>query len=173
MRTRLLFAFASALIIVIATALIAIALDDKGDADGALTVNDAWVRETIPVDDDAGVVTGAFMQIKNTTGATDTLVSTAVDPAIATVVELHETVVDVNDRMQMRPVEGGIPIPANTTVDLKPGGYHVMLIDVQRTLTPGETVILTLTFESGTVITVEAEVRELGAMGNMNGMGGE
>jgi copper(I)-binding protein len=65
-----------------------------------------------------------------------------------------------NDVLQMRPVEG-VTIPAEGTAVLKPGSYHIMLLDVQRDLNPGDTVAITLAFESGLTLTVDAEVRAL------------
>jgi copper(I)-binding protein len=61
--------------------------------------------------------------------------------------------------MEMREVDQ-IDVPADTTVELEPGGLHVMLLDVQRELTPGETIDVTLTFELAGEMTVQAEVRE-------------
>lgn len=162
-----------ALVIVITLALAGCGEDDEdngGDDAGALTVTNVWVRASLPVDaaDDggageegmAGPVTGAFMVIENTTDTAERLVSASVAADIASVVEIHETTMGANDTMQMRPV-GGIDVPANGSVELKPGSYHVMLIDVQQTLNPGDTVTLTLTFESGKTLTVEADVREM------------
>lgn len=155
--------------------------DDQQANGGEFRVEEAWIRATAPMGGDdseseggtAGAVTGAFMIIENRTDADETLVSAAVDSDIATVVEIHETTFDENDVMQMRPVEGGIEVPSMGNLVLKPGGYHVMLIDVQRALTPGEMIPVTLTFESGREITVEAEVREMTAGGSMDGMGSE
>lgn len=59
----------------------------------------------------------------------------------------------------MRPVES-IDIPAGGTVDLKPGGYHVMMMDLRADLTSGETVPVTLTFRDAGQVTVTAEVKE-------------
>ena len=61
--------------------------------------------------------------------------------------------------MQMQEVES-IEIPAGETVVLEPGGFHIMLLDLKRELTPGETVEVTLTFETAGEQTVTAEVRE-------------
>ena len=66
---------------------------------------------------------------------------------------------DHGGMMTMREVDS-IEVPAGETVALEPGGYHVMLIDLQRDLEPGDTVEATLTFESGAEETVTAEVRE-------------
>ena len=61
--------------------------------------------------------------------------------------------------MTMQPVDS-VPVPAGETVELKPGGYHVMLLDVQKELVPGDTIEVTLTFELAGEVTVTAEVRE-------------
>jgi copper(I)-binding protein len=60
----------------------------------------------------------------------------------------------------MRQVEGGIDIPANGQVELKPGGFHVMLIGLTRDLNVGDSVQLTLTFEKAGQIPVTAQVRQ-------------
>lgn len=62
--------------------------------------------------------------------------------------------------MRMRQVEGGIELPAGGQVELKPGGYHVMLIGLTRDLNAGEKFPVTLQFASGATLTVEAEVRQ-------------
>lgn len=62
--------------------------------------------------------------------------------------------------MKMRQVEK-IPVPADGTVELKPGGYHVMLFDLKKALAVGDTVEVTLTFEKAGQMTLTAEVREL------------
>lgn len=69
------------------------------------------------------------------------------------------TVPGSSGMMQMRPVER-IEVPAGQTVELKPGGLHIMLLDVKRTLEPGETIEVTLEFEKAGTQSVTAEVRE-------------
>ena len=61
--------------------------------------------------------------------------------------------------MTMQPVES-VPVPAGETVELKPGGYHVMLLDVKKVLAVGDTIDVTLTFEKAGEVTTTAEVRE-------------
>ncbi len=140
--------------------------DDKQDEDaGSLTILDPWVRPTMTGDaagegDMGGMVTGAFMHVENRSDKDEKLISVSVSPDVATTVELHETTLDENDVMQMRPVEGGIDVPAGGNLVLKPGSFHIMLLDVQKALEVGDTVDLTLKFESGTEINVTATVRE-------------
>jgi copper(I)-binding protein len=104
-----------------------------------------------------GGVSAAYMTLTNQGGAADTLISVATD--VAGVVELHTSELDSSGVMRMRPLTDGLEIPANGSVSLSPGGYHVMLMNLRQDLVEGETVPLTLTFESGKTLTVEAEVR--------------
>lgn len=127
---------------------------------GRMTVTGAWARETPPV----MIPSGAYMTITNGTGSDDALVS-ASSPAAASV-EVHEImVVATSDPMTstgfmmgMQPV-ARLPIPAGGTVELKPGSYHLMLIDLKEPLKAGSTIEITLTFEKAPPVTVTAEVR--------------
>ncbi len=98
----------------------------------------------------------AYMTLVNTGNAADRLIRATTDAAAT--VELH-TVIMENEVAQMRPVEA-IEVPANGRTELKPGGYHVMLLDLTRDLQVGDTVRLTLTFERAGDIQVDAPVRE-------------
>ena len=95
----------------------------------------------------------AYMVIRNS-GTTDDALVAVTTPA-ATVVELHETVPTASGEMMMQPVVS-IPVPAGGMAELKPGGYHMMLIDLVAPLVEGTTIELTLTFQGGTVLTVPA-----------------
>lgn len=100
-------------------------------------VSDAWARATV-----AGQKgTGAFMKLTAPEGAT--LVG-AVSP-VAGVVEIHEMAMEGNV-MRMRALPKGLALPAGKAVELKPGGYHVMLMDLKQPLKEGETIPVTLTF---------------------------
>ena len=102
-----------------------------------VTVRDPWVRATVP----AQKATGAFMQV---TSLQDARLVEVRSP-LADVVEIHEMKME-NDVMRMRAVPG-IDLPAGQRVDLKSGGYHIMLIDIKRQVKEGETVPLTLVVE--------------------------
>jgi copper(I)-binding protein len=117
-----------------------------------LQVQDAWARSAA-----SGTTTGAFATIVNPTGETDRLVGAESDAA--QMVEIHETRM-VGDIMQMRPAEA-IEIPAGGRVELKPGSYHLMLIELRRDLQPGEKLTITLIFEKAGRLEVEAEVKGL------------
>ena len=101
------------------------------------TVKDPWVRGTVPQQQ----ATGAFMQITSAQGGK--LVSAS--SPVAGVVEIHEMAMDGNV-MKMRAIPG-LELPAGKAVDLKPGGYHVMLMSLKQPLKDGETVPLTLVVE--------------------------
>jgi len=60
-------------------------------------------------------------------------------------VEIHQSIME-GDVMRMQPVEGGIEIPAKGQVELKPGGYHIMLINLKRELKPGDRITVVLEF---------------------------
>jgi len=106
-------------------------------ASAQTTVKDAWVRSTVAPQK----ATGAFMQITSAQGGK--LVS-AQSP-LAGVTEVHEMAMDGNV-MKMRAVPA-LELPAGKAVDLKPGGYHVMLMDLKQPLKEGESVPLTLVVE--------------------------
>jgi len=101
-------------------------------------VKDAWARATVP----GQKATGAFMKITAKDGAK--LVS--VTSPVAGVAEVHEMKMD-GDVMKMRAVAGGLDLPAGKAVELKPGGYHVMLMDLKAPLQKDSTIPMTLTFK--------------------------
>lgn len=101
----------------------------------SLDVKDAWVRTAVP--GQSG--TGAFMSITAKDGAR--LVGAS--SPLAGVTEVHEMKME-NDVMRMRAVPS-LDLPAGKTVHLKPGGYHVMLMELKQALPKGSTVPLTLT----------------------------
>jgi copper(I)-binding protein len=120
-----------------------------------VTVKDPWVRATVS----AQKATGAFMQI---TSAQDARLVEASSP-VAGVVEVHEMVME-KDVMKMRAVKG-LDLPAGKTVELKPGGYHVMLMDLKQQMKEGDTVPVTLVVEGKdkkrSTIEVKAPVKPL------------
>ena len=102
-----------------------------------------------------GATSAVYLTLDNTGAKPDALVAASTD--VAKTVELHEVQKD-GDVMKMRPV-AKIPIPAGGKLELKPGGYHIMLIGLTHDLKPGETVPVTLKFEQGGEVRVEAAVR--------------
>lgn len=125
-----------------------------------VVVNEAWVRATVPQQK----ATGAFMTL---TSPQDGKLIAASSP-VAGVVEVHEMKM-VDDVMRMRQVPG-LPLPAGQPVALRPGGYHLMLLELKQPLKEGDKVPLTLEVEDAkqvrSNITVEATVRALNAAGH-------
>lgn len=119
-------------------------------AQAQVSVKDAWVRATVPQQKS----TGAFMQL---TSAKDARLVEARSPA-AGVAEVHEMAM-VDQVMKMRAVPA-LELPAGKAVELKPGGYHVMLMDLKGQLKDGDMVPLTLVVEGrdGTRQTLELKV---------------
>ncbi len=134
-------------------------------AHAQVTVKDPWVRATVSQQK----ATGAFMQI---TSAQDARLVEAKSP-VAGVVEVHEMVMD-KDIMKMRALRNGLELPAGKTVELKSGGYHVMLMELKQQVKEGDTVPLTLVVEGKdkkrSTIEVKAPVKPLAGGGNMGGM---
>ena len=107
-------------------------------ASAQVTVSEPWVRATVLQQK----ATGAFMQLK----AEQSMRLVAAKSPVAGVVEIHEMAMD-NGVMKMRQV-AGIEIPAGQTLALKPGSYHVMLLDLKQQVKDGDTVPITLEFVS-------------------------
>lgn len=160
------------------TVLAACGDDDDGDGGGAaaaVSVSDPWARAS------AGMANAgaAYMVLEADTD--DALVKASVPSTVAARVELHETVAASggsgsggmggtggmgsggsgaeSGAMSMRPV-GEIELPAGEEVALEPGGLHVMLLELAKPLTEGQTIRLTLTFEEAGEMTVEVPVRK-------------
>lgn len=127
-----------------------------------ITVEEPYARAT-----PSGAQTGAvYMTLANKANAADRL--TAAASNVAAKVQIHEMSV-VNGVMQMRELANGLAVPADGSVTLKPGSYHVMLIGLKKPLTAGETFPLTLTFEKAGNISVTVAVRAMGATPDKNG----
>jgi copper(I)-binding protein len=99
-------------------------------------------------------MTGSFMTITNNGDKDVTLVGGS--SPIAGIVEIHEV---INGSMQ--PMANGLVIPAGESVKLRMGGYHVMLLELDRALKAGEEVEVTLRFSDGTELTVTAPVKDI------------
>lgn len=121
---------------------------------GDLQISAAWARAMLP-GQKAG---GGYLTITNAGTAEDRLVA-ASSPA-APKVEIHEMKV-VGDVMVMRPL-AGLVIPAGATVELKPGGLHVMFMQVPQGFAAGGTVPLTLQFEKAGQVELQLPVRGAG-----------
>ena len=127
-------------------------------ANAAVTIESAWVRATVP----GQSASGAYMTLRSSTD----VVLTGVSTPVAGMAELHQMTLE-GGVMKMRALPR-LPLPAGKAVELKSGGYHIMLMDLKRPLNRGDTVPLTLSVEGPgrktEKVEVKAEVRDLTAM---------
>jgi periplasmic copper chaperone A len=125
---------------------------------GALEITNLWTRATPPK-----APTGAgYMTITNKSSEADTLI--AVSTPAAEKGELH--IMEVKDGiMTMHPVEGGIKIPANGSVTLAPGGYHLMFINLKQPFENGGKLPVTLIFEKAGTVETFLHIMPVGSRG--------
>lgn len=155
---------------------------DDGETTGAaakVTVEGQWAR-TSPMMASNGA---AYMKLTSADG--DALLSASVDASVAAKTEIHETVMaeggsdttmgmggdttmgmggtettmGMGGEMTMRPI-AKLDLPAGKTVELKPGGYHIMMLDLAKPLEVGTSIKITLTFEKAGEVTVDVPVRD-------------
>ncbi len=113
-------------------------------------VRQSWARIA-----DSGATSGAYMEIGNNDTVSITLVGASTPDAGAA--EVHETMQqDGTAHMMPRPA---LRIPAGDVVEMAPGGLHVMLVDVRRALTVGDSVRISLRFSDSTNVVVVVPVR--------------
>jgi copper(I)-binding protein len=115
-----------------------------------VVVKDAWVRATVQ----GQKATGAFMNLSSAEGSRLKSVSSPV----AGVAQVHEMRMD-GDIMKMAALPNGLELPAGKTVELKPGGYHVMLMDLKMPLPKDSSVPLTLVFVDAKGVESKTELK--------------
>ncbi|GAB4357333.1 MAG: copper chaperone PCu(A)C [Oricola sp.] len=129
---------------------------------GDLVIDNPQARATPP----GAPVSGGYLVIHNNGKEADRLVGGSAD--FAGKVEIHEMAMD-GEVMKMRELENGLEIPAGGEVTLKPGGYHVMFMEMKRNLEAGTTEKVTLRFQKAGDITMDFDVVDPGALKmNMN-----
>lgn len=131
------------------------------DAKTGLKVQVAWARAT----PGGAKIGAAFLEIQGAPDADDKLIGAS--SPVAQVVELHDHIKD-GGVMRMRRIES-IAIPAGKAVTFKPGGLHLMLIDLKAPLVEGDAFDITLAFEKAGEIKVTAPVLKLGALKGPSG----
>jgi periplasmic copper chaperone A len=141
--------------------LAAASLAAAAGASAQVTVTDPWVRGTVT----GQKATGAFMQLQSPADAA----LVAASSPVAKIVEIHEMKME-GGMMKMNAVDK-VALPAGKPIALKPGGYHVMLMDLVKPLKDGDAVPLQLTFEDKAgkkqTVEVKAVVRPLAASGTL------
>ncbi|SFU09379.1 copper chaperone PCu(A)C [Sedimentitalea nanhaiensis] len=119
---------------------------------GDITVMEPYARSATS----SSVTGAAFMTLVNNGDQDDTLIAASSD--IAARVELHTHIENDQGVMQMRQIEGGIPVPAGGSHALRRGGDHVMFMGLKMPLNDGDVVPLTLIFEKSGEMTVDVPV---------------
>lgn len=119
---------------------------------GMLTVNGSWARPAFKGENSA-----IYFVIENGTDVGDALVSASTD--IASAAEAHMSMMNDQGVVSMQ-MQSAVQIPASDNVTFKPGGLHIMLVDLKQELRVGDTFTLTLQFEKAGEIIMQVEVRE-------------
>lgn len=135
----------------------------QGHTAGAIQIGQPWSRATV-TGQPAG---GGFMKLTNT-GADDRLIAVRAD--VSATAELHTMQMD-GDIMRMRQLDG-IALPAGQTVELKPGGYHIMFMRLKAPLKEGTSFPATLVFEKAGEVKVDFKVEGAGAGATGHAAGG-
>ncbi|MGE4334755.1 MAG: copper chaperone PCu(A)C [Pigmentiphaga sp.] len=158
--------FASSRHVVYGLALLSTLSAWTAQADVQVTITEPWVRATVPQQP----ATGAFMTLMADQDAR----LVAADSPVAEQVEIHEMRLE-NDIMRMRQIPG-LDLPRDQKVELRPGGYHIMMLGLHAPVTAGQIVPLTLVVEDRQgqrqAVSVEAAVQALGAQGAGRSHGG-
>jgi len=115
-----------------------------------VTVSNAWARVSVKGQSASGV----FMSLK----AVNTTKLVSVSTSVAKVSQLHQMTMD-NNVMKMKALPNGLELSAGNLVELKPGGYHIMLMDLQKVLEKDSKIDLQLTFEDESGKRSKPEVR--------------
>jgi len=138
---------------------LAVALSGCQAQPAELQVENAWAKSA-----ESGM-TAVFADISNPSGEDITMVGGSTD--VAQMVELHEVVDGV-----MQQKEGGIVVPANSTISLMPGADHIMIMGLNAPLLAGETMSVTIELDNGDTLEITADVRDYqGANEEYNGSG--
>jgi len=123
---------------------------------GSLVINHPWSRATPK----GASVAGGYMKITNTGTTPDRLLGGSAD--VAKRFEVHEMSMD-GGVMRMRELKNGVEIPPGATVELKPGGFHIMMMNLSKPLAKDERVKGTLTFERAGKVDIEFAVEAIGS----------
>lgn len=134
---------------------------------GDIEIGHPWTRETPP----SARVGSGYLSLTNEGETADRLVGG--ESPIAGRVEIHTMTVNDEGVMQMRPLPDGVEIPAGESVELAPGGYHLMLMDLAEPIVEGEMIPLTLEFEHAGTIEVELAAEAIGGSGHDHGDHGD
>lgn len=130
---------------------------------GDIEIVHPWSRTT----PQGAKVAAGYLVLKNNGSSPDRLVSVTAE--IAGKAEIHEMAVDANGVMTMRPLTGGLEVPAGGEVELKPGSFHIMFMDLKKAPKQGESFAGTLTFEKAGTVNVHYSVEGMNGGSNHDG----
>ena len=132
----------------------------------SIAISKPWIRAT-----PAGAkVGGGYLKIENTGKEADRLIGGSA--SVAGKLEVHEMTTE-NNVMKMRELPKGLEIKPGQTVELKPGSYHIMMMDLKEPLKEGATVKGTLQFEKAGKVDIEYKVEGMGARQSTSGQSGD
>lgn len=120
---------------------------------GDLVIEQAWIRPTAA----AAPVAGGYLTISNSGDKADRLLAAHVDFAAGS--QIHEMKM-VGEVMQMRPIEDGLWIEPGQTIELKPGGYHIMFMKPKQQMVAGEVLKVELRFERAGTVELDFPVKQ-------------
>jgi copper(I)-binding protein len=118
---------------------------------GNLEIKHPWAKATVP----GQPVAGGFLSVVNSGSEPDRLIKVTSD--VSGMIQLHDMKVE-DGVMKMNEVPGGIEVAPGATVELKPGGLHVMFMGIKAPFKEGETVKAVLTFEKAGDVAVEFKI---------------
>ena len=118
-----------------------------------LIISNLWIKE--PIGNHS--MTSGYLKIKNTNAYDERLI--AITSNIAKKSEIHEMIID-NDIMKMNVLNDGLKIPANSTVHLKPGSYHIMFMKLQKKIKIMSTHKINLNFEKSGQLNIDVSVHK-------------
>ncbi len=130
------------------------AIDMQSVKAGTLEISGFWTRAMLP----AQPAAGGFLTVTNTGKEDDRMISVTTTRAGKS--EIHEMAM-VDNVMKMRQLADGLVIPAGGTVELKPGGYHLMFLEVPERFEEGQTVPVTVTFEKAGKVDLVLPVKSM------------
>ena len=117
-----------------------------------LVIENAWIKDT-PMNHS---MTSGYLTIHNTGNIDEKLIG--VSSPIASNIEIHQIIME-EDIMKMRPLSGGLIIPADSVVHLEPGSIHLMFIALKKQMIPMQTHFINLAFLHSGIMTIEAIVK--------------
>jgi copper(I)-binding protein len=147
---------AAAIFVLAAAQLVAVSAQAADYDVGSIHISQPWARATPK----GAASAAAYMTITNNGKTADKVNCVSSDAADEC--QIHSMTMD-NGVMQMRPVEGGLEIKPGETVMLKPGGFHMMLMNLKHPLEQGNTMKATLKFDNAGTVDVEYPIAAIGA----------